>query len=301
MKILIINYSRIGDSILSTALIKHLLDEYPKSQISIVTSSISQDLFKRMPRLENLIVIDKRKYSLHWLDIWKLVINQKWDLTIDLRSSYLSYIIRTKKYKIFKGCNKIPKVEQLKKFLNTTKEITPHIWLNEKDISESKKLLSGNAPYIAVAPFSNWPQKDWSLQKYIDLFQSDFFKEFTILLFGQSRDIRNKELFNRLLNHNKIKVVNLFDKGNLRQLTPIIDECDLFIGSDSALMHLAATTKCKTIGLFGPTNDVVYGPWGAGNISIKSDANNNKNSTGNKYLENISVEEVYKMIRNIVL
>ena len=66
-------------------------------------------------------------------------------------------------------------------------------------------------------------------------------------------------------------------------------------------MHLAATTKCKTIGLFGPTNDVVYGPWGAGNISIKSEVQNNKNSTGNKYLENISVEEVYKMIRNIVL
>ena len=206
MKILIINYSRIGDSILSTALINHVLDEYPKSQISIITSSISKDLFKRMPRLENLIVIDKRKYSLHWFDIWKLVINQKWDLTIDLRSSYLSYIIRTKKYKIFKGNDKFPKVEQLKKFLNTPKEIAPHIWINEDDISESKKLLPGNAPYVAVAPFSNWPQKDWSLKKYIGLFQSDFFQKFTILLFGQSRDIRDKESFNSLLNHNKIKV-----------------------------------------------------------------------------------------------
>ena len=300
MKILIINYSRIGDSILSTALIKHLLDEYPKSQISIVTSSISQDLFKRMPRLENLIVIAKRKYSLHWLDIWKMVINQKWDLTIDLRSSYLSYIIRTKKYKIFKGCNNIPKVEQLKKFLNTTKEITPHIWLNEEDISESKKILSGDTSYIAVAPFSNWPQKDWPLQKYIDLFQSDFFKEFTILLFGQSRDIRDKESFNNLLNHKKIKSVNLFDQGNLRKLTPIIDECDLFIGSDSALMHLAASTKCKTIGLFGPTNEVVYGPWGAGNIVIRSKIEDNMKSTQNDYLENISVEEVYNKIKNTI-
>ena len=45
----------------------------------------------------------------------------------------------------------------------------------------------------------------------------------------------------------------------MRQLTSIIDECDFFIGSDSALMHLAATTKCKTIGLFGPTNDKLYG------------------------------------------
>ena len=300
MKILIINYSRVGDSILSTALINHVLYEYPKSQISIITSSISKDLFKRMPRLENLIVIDKRKYSLHWFDIWKLVINQKWDLTIDLRSSYLSYIIRTKKYKIFKGNDKFPKVEQLKQFLNTPKEIAPHIWINEEDISESKKLLSGKPPYIAVAPFSNWPQKDWSLQKYIDLFQSDLFKEFTILLFGQSQDIRDKESFNNLLNHNKIKVVNLFDQGNLRQLTPIIDECDLFIGSDSALMHLAATTKCKTVGLFGPTNDVVYGPCGAGNISIRAEIEDNMQFTQNDYLENISVEDVYNKITNII-
>ena len=56
MKILIINYSRVGDSILSTALINNLLEEYPESQISIVTSSISKDLFEKMPRLENLII-----------------------------------------------------------------------------------------------------------------------------------------------------------------------------------------------------------------------------------------------------
>lgn len=300
MKILIINYSRIGDSVLSTALINHLLDEYPDSQISVVTSSISKDLFERMPRLENLIVIDKKKYSLHWFDIWKLVINQSWDLTIDLRSSYLSYTIRTKKYKIFKGNDKLPKVEQLKNFLNTSKEIVPHVWLNEEDVLESKKLLHGNAPYVAVAPFSNWPQKDWSLEKYIDLFQNDFFQRYTLLFFGQTQDIRDKELFDSLLNLKNLRIVNLFDQGNLRQLTSIIDECDFFIGSDSALMHLAATTKCKTIGLFGPTNDIVYGPWGAGNISIRASVQDNENLIKNDYLENISVEEVYNKIQNIV-
>ena len=61
MKILIINYSRVGDSILSTALINHLLEEYPNSKISIVTSSISKELFKKMPRLDNLFVIDKKR------------------------------------------------------------------------------------------------------------------------------------------------------------------------------------------------------------------------------------------------
>ena len=27
-------------------------------------------------------------------------------------------------------------------------------------------------------------------------------------------------------------------------------------------MHLAASTKCKTFALFGPTNEIVYSPWG---------------------------------------
>ena len=299
MKILIINYSRVGDSILSTALINNLLEEYPESQISIVTSSISKDLFEKMPRLENLIVIDKKKYSLHWFLIWKLAINHKWDLTIDLRSSFLSYLIRTKKYKIFRGNNNSPKIEQFKKLLNTSKEITPHIWLDEEDKSKSKKLLPDGAPYIAVAPFSNWPQKDWSLQKYIDLFQNQIFQKYTILLFGQSRDIRDEELFNKLLNHINLRVVSLFDQGNLRQLSQIIDHCELFIGSDSALMHLSASTRCKTIGLFGPTNYVVYGPWGEGNIGIRSDTN--KKFTEDSYLENISVEEVLNTISNMTL
>ena len=301
MKILIINYSRVGDSILSTALINNLLEEHPDSQISIVTSSISKDLFEKMPRLENLIVINKKKHSLHWFYIWKLVINQKWDLTIDLRSSYLSFLIRTKKYKIFKGNDDFPKVEQFKKLLNTSKEITPHIWVDEEDISKSKKLLPDGSPYIAVAPFSNWPQKDWSLQKYIDLFQNQIFQKYTILLFGQSQDIRDQKLFNKLLSLDNPRVVSLFDKGDLRQLTQVIDKCDLFIGSDSALMHLAASTSCKTIGLFGPTNNIVYGPCGVGNISIKSGTQNNKNSTENIYLENISVEEVFNVISNMSL
>ena len=34
-------------------------------------------------------------------------------------------------------------------------------------------------------------------------------------------------------------------------------------------MHLAASTNCKTFALFGPTNEIVYGPWGNHNV-IKS-------------------------------
>ena len=37
---------------------------------------------------------------------------------------------------------------------------------------------------------------------------------------------------------------------------------DLFIGNDSGLMHLAAAAGAPTLGLFGPSNDDLYAPWG---------------------------------------
>ena len=52
-------------------------------------------------------------------------------------------------------------------------------------------------------------------------------------------------------------------------MIPIFNQCKFFIGSDSGLMHLAASTNCKTFALFGPTNEIVYGPWGEHKV-IKS-------------------------------
>ena len=77
------------------------------------------------------------------------------------------------------------------------------------------------------------------------------------------------EKFNKLMNDPSLSIINLFDWGNLRHMIPIFKKCNFFIGSDSGLMHLAASTKCKTFALFGPTNEIVYGPWGDHKI-IKS-------------------------------
>jgi ADP-heptose:LPS heptosyltransferase len=36
----------------------------------------------------------------------------------------------------------------------------------------------------------------------------------------------------------------------------------LFIGNDSGAMHLAAAAGAPTLGLFGPSDERLYGPWG---------------------------------------
>ncbi len=269
MNILFIGPSRIGDTILASSIINFLIDQDKKSKFTVVTSPFSKDLYEKMPNLEKIIVINKKKYGLHWLNIWQSCIFKKWDLVVDLRSSIIAYLLFAKSRKIFNGNDSFHKIIQFTNFLKTSKKISPFIWSDSLDEAESNDKIKTEGPFIAVAPYSNWRQKDWSIEKYLELFKDEFFKDYTLIFTGISKDISNMEKFNKLMNDPSLNIINLFDWGNLRHMIPIFKKCNFFIGSDSGLMHLAASAKCKTFALFGPTNEIVYGPWGDHKI-IKS-------------------------------
>ena len=269
MNILFIGPTRIGDTILASSIINFLIDENNQSKFTIVTSPFSKDLYEKMPHLEKIIVINKKKYGLHWLNVWQSCIIKKWDLVIDLRSSITAYLLFAKSRKIFKGSDKSHKITQFKNFLNTSKNISPFIWHDSTDESESENKIKTEGPFIAVSPYSNWKEKDWAIEKYFELFKNDLFKDYTIIFTGISKDIPNREKFFKIIDESTLNIINLFDWGNLRHMIPIFKQCNFFIGSDSGLMHLAASTRCKTFALFGPTNEIVYGPWGDHKI-IKS-------------------------------
>ena len=291
MNILFIGPTRIGDTILASSIINFLIDENNQSKFTIVTSPFSKDLYEKMHHLEKIIVINKKKYGLHWLNVWQSCIFKKWDLVVDLRSSITAYLLFTKSRKIFKGNDNFHKIIQFTNFLKTSKKISPFIWYDSTDELESENKIKTSGPFIAVSPYSNWKQKDWAIEKYFELFKNEFFKDYTIIFTGISKDIPNKENFFKMIDDSSLNIINLFDWGNLRHMVPIFNKCNFFIGSDSGLMHLAASTRCKTFALFGPTNEIVYGPWGDHKI-IKS-----QDYPGINDPLNLSVEKVLNAIK----
>jgi ADP-heptose:LPS heptosyltransferase len=56
--------------------------------------------------------------------------------------------------------------------------------------------------------------------------------------------------------------IDLVGRVSLPEIAAFLSRADLFVGNDSGLMHLAAAAGAPTIGLFGPTNAVEYGPAG---------------------------------------
>ncbi|MDD5560547.1 MAG: glycosyltransferase family 9 protein [Candidatus Omnitrophica bacterium] len=69
------------------------------------------------------------------------------------------------------------------------------------------------------------------------------------------------------------KPVNFTGKTGLEILPGIIKQCDLVITNDGGPMHMAVALGVKTISVFGPVSEKVYGPFPAGSehVVLKQD------------------------------
>ena len=97
MKILFICSNLIGDTILSTGVIKHFIDENQDAKLTFVIGPTAAPLLKNFKNVEKIIIFKKKKFNLHWIDILKKTFGTSWDIIVDFRSSAISYILKNKK------------------------------------------------------------------------------------------------------------------------------------------------------------------------------------------------------------
>lgn len=112
-----------------------------------------------------------------------------------------------------------------------------------------------------------WDRR-WPLQKYVDLCTILSY-QFEILFFvlgGQEEITLKKELAEKTKLRNPAANLTIVDKESLNETANYIQQCDLFIGNDSGLTHLAVAIETPTMAIFGPSNHFF---WGAEKIDEK--------------------------------
>ena len=104
MRILFVTSNRLGDAVLSTGLLDHLIHAHPDARITIACGPVAEGVFARMPNHERTIVLDKRSYSMHWLPLWASAATTLWDLVVDIRGSALAWMVPTRRRAVKRRC-----------------------------------------------------------------------------------------------------------------------------------------------------------------------------------------------------
>ena len=150
MRILFITATRIGDAVLSTGLLDHLLRAHPSARFTIACGPAAVGVFARMPRREATLVVEKRRYDAHWLALWRRTALKRWDLVVDLRGSALAYALPAQRRVILRGGGGGHKLAQLAAVLDLAEPPLPVGWVGPADEVKADALLPRGATLIGL-------------------------------------------------------------------------------------------------------------------------------------------------------
>jgi len=275
--ILFVTSSRIGDAVLSSGLIRRLSEETPDARFTIAAGPVAAPLFRDVPGLERLIVVEKRPGAGHWLELWRATRGRRWALVVDLRGSKLSAFLRARRRAVFgpstSGREPTHKVVQAARLLGIEgKPPAPFLYTNAATEAAAAALVGEGGPVLAIGPGANWRGKAWPAERFAALVGAltaagALFAQGRVLLLGDAADRTLAEVVGRAVAPER--VIDLTGRVDLLTAYAALKRARLFVGADSGLMHLAAAAGVATLGLFGPSDERLYGPWGAKTRTVR--------------------------------
>ena len=175
----------------------------------------------------------------------------------------------------------------------------------EKNLSWAEAEWEKEAPRAAkrvlLHPTSRVAYKCWAPAKWAEVvqrLQSTFGARVMVTCSPDSKEI---ELAKAVLDLCSTRPAERLGAMSLGQLAALIQRADVFLGVDSAPMHMAAAVGTPVVAVFGPSCDAIWSPWGKDNRVIRRPCHcldQRKNvcspEKGMDCLNSIPAEEVFK-------
>jgi len=266
MRILFITSNRIGDAVLSTGLLRHLLEKYPQARFTIACGPAAASLFQAMPNLERVIVMTKRPWAGHWLRLWRATVARRWSLLIDLRGSIIGQFLVVDRRHVLTGSGRSQhRVRHLAGLLKLREPPAPQLWSTPEQQAAARQLLPDGEPVLAVGPTANWIGKQWPAASFAEAVRrltaaDGILPGARIAVFGAAGERTMAEPL--LASIPPARRIDLVGKLDLPSVYACLQRAAFYLGNDSGLMHMAAAAGIPTLGLFGPSREDHYAPWG---------------------------------------
>ena len=292
MKILLLKYRNIGDVLLITPLISNLKMHFPEAQIDVGVNKGTESMVSLNPNVNKVIIYDRFiTKSLSKLKmLWKEVIfftsfrKEKYDMVINLtkgdRGTIISWLSKApvrigylNKKRFFKNIytHNLPK-QELRHTVETnidplrqlnipiTHKKVEVFWSKDDDRLIQKELANINE-FIHIHPVSRWLFKciaDNTMAQIIDFCELELGSKVLITASSEKFEL---DKVNNILNYCKSNPVNLAGKFSLKQIVALNNKSKLFIGVDTAIMHISASNNIPVFAFFGPSGADHWGPW----------------------------------------
>ncbi|MBI2876592.1 MAG: glycosyltransferase family 9 protein [Candidatus Tectomicrobia bacterium] len=118
----------------------------------------------------------------------------------------------------------------------------------------------GAGPRVALHAGSGGPKKQWPVERFVQVGRrwARDGKANLLLISGPA----DRSVIQYLAAGLKAEDPLIVEGLSLRTLAAVLEGCDLYLGNDSGISHLAAALGIRTLVLFGPTDPRVWAPLG---------------------------------------
>jgi 3-deoxy-D-manno-octulosonic-acid transferase/heptosyltransferase-1 len=341
-RILIIKMSAIGDVVHSLHFLEALMGRYPNATIDWFVEKEASDLILDHRGLDRIFVSPRKEWGKRLIKgkgrlsaigeavgLLRLLRERKYDLVIDLqgllRSGIVTGLSRGKRKIGMSGSREgahrfwseepvpvgydqhaIDRYLQFARHLdcdtNTTGGTIP---VSDSDRKSLETLLISEGlnekPFVAVNPMAGWKTKLWLPERFAAL-ADRIIKELSlqVVFTGSKHDIQIIESIKAGMEEQSF---NLAGKTSLKELSCLYLKSRALITTDTGPMHIAASSDCRVVALFGPTSPTRTGPYGKGHYVIQKHMDCvpcfKKSCAHTDCMSHISVEEVFEAVKDI--
>jgi heptosyltransferase-3 len=289
MRVLLIKLKNFGDTLLLTPVICGIKKRYPQSHVSVVVRSGTEAMLAGCSELDEVHIVSALEEArsqgvLSELTSICKIRAKQYDWVFELTDSnhgrWLAWLSGAQKRITTSHGRPIPwyfrkcftaysaqnwhlmhRVEKdyrlVAEFIDLETEIPPLTFHVPAGLDP---LVGDGRAYAIIHPVSRWKRKGWPVERWIEtgraLISCGLF-----LIVSAGPDPGEIEIVKRITDELGPSSISIQGSRSWSELARLIKHSSLFVGLDTAAMHLAAACQCPVVALFGPSIEHHWHPW----------------------------------------
>jgi len=242
---------------MTTPVLEALHRACPGARVDIVSDRRSEGVFQSCPYRGDIMYKEKARFLRGAPALICRLLNRRYDIIVALRTDGLAWLLRgrtrfTKRGARPYGPHAIERMMGVIRALHGEQPIPDtRLWLDEDSIRFARSVVppSGGGRLLALGPGcgGSREEKFWPTEKYrlLALSLADIFDR--VMLLGGPGDAALCRAIRTGLGHS---CIDMCQRTSLQQAAALLQEADMFVGSDSGLGHVAAAVDTPTLTFF---------------------------------------------------